>query len=221
MTFIAGHRRIVARVGDQQLSSTATAPQQAGEQGRAALRRPAPVFGPELAGVVVEHVLHPLELVPRNVAVVMFGNQHGPFLQRLASRALVENPVDEVRPGGRAPVGVGAGVRRFLQDRDHGVVGRPPPPGFPACHATTLGGQIDAVLEKPPRRLPCTPQLQELGEDQFDGVLHPQVGVLLQTLIRRLDKADGRLDDQLSAPRLRPPGFQPPLAQQVKLVLRH
>ena len=221
LTLIAGHRRILARVGDQQLASTATAPQQAGEQGRAALRRPAASFGPELAGIVVEHVLYALELVPRNVPVVMFGNQHGPFMQRFAYRALVENPVDDVRLSGRAPVSVGAGVRRFLQDRDHGVVSRPPPPGFPARHAATLGRQIDAVLDKPLRRLARTPQLEELGEDQFDGVLHPQVGVLLQTLIRGLDKADGRLDDQLSAPGLRPPGFQRTLAQQVELVLAH
>ena len=75
------------------------------------------------------------------------------------------------------------------------------------------------MLEEPQQRLAYRAQLQELGENQFDGFLNTTVRVLLQTLVLSLQIPGRRRYHELSAARLLAPGFDRALAEQIKLIL--
>jgi hypothetical protein len=78
--------------------------------------------------------------------------------------------------------------------------------------------QVESLPDQPQHGLSNGPQLEEFPVGQLNGFLYPQIGILLQALIDRLDVSDRRRHDQFATRRLLAAGFLGPLSQQVELV---
>jgi hypothetical protein len=102
--------------------------------------------------------------------------------------------------------------------KDDLVKGRVPWAPPHDASAVALGRQVDPVLEEPEQRLPDAAQLGDLVDDEADGVLHPAVRVLLQS-VTDLDEPDRGRDDKFAAPGLLVARGQGTLAQEVELIL--
>src|SRR5215831_678043 len=75
------------------------------------------------------------------------------------------------------------------------------------------------MFQKPQQRLPHRAQLQELAENQKNGLLHAPVRIFFQTLILRLDVTHRCRLEQFPTTCLLPARFHRTLPQQIQLIL--
>ena len=96
VAFIARDGRALARVADHHLAPAATTTQNAREQRGSLLWSAWAWLAAKTGTVVVKHLADPEELLPRDIAVVVLGNQHRPLIERLASDGLADSSVDDL-----------------------------------------------------------------------------------------------------------------------------
>jgi hypothetical protein len=111
-------------------------------------------------------------------------------------------------------IGIGAAVDRVLDYPVDGGVTRPAPGDFAVAAPR---GQIKPRFVEPEQCLTGAAQFLHLIEDEGDGLLHPPVRILLQT-IARLHEPHRRCNDQLAPARLLAARRERTLPQKIKLV---
>src|SRR5262249_59617283 len=99
------------------------------------------------------------------------------FLGRFAAAtgATVRASVSRHRSG--FTIGIGAAVDRVCHHAVDRRVAWPSPNDLPVA---APGWQIQTVLVKPLKRLPCAAQFSHFVEDQVDCLLHAAIRILLQ-----------------------------------------
>src|SRR4051794_39430813 len=204
-------------VGYVQAPATMAAAHQAGQQGLAPANRAAG-HEPLAVGVVGDQLLVPLKLRPRDVTLVMLGDQYfpvGPGTATPAGDPLT--PIPHGHPAAGAAERVGAAIDRVGQHMVDGVVDRQLPHGARAVR----GRQLDPLLPQPEMNLPDALELGELAEHQADRLADPQVRIPLDPVVPGLDVADRDGEEQLAASGLLTQGLQGALTQDGKLHLAH
>src|SRR5256885_4316659 len=101
-------------------------------------------------GVVGDHALVPLELLPGDVGLMMILDQYIPFAHRsmhATPHALA--PLLDAHLARRAPEGIGASINRIGQNVVHDIVGWQPPDDIARLASARLHGQLDAFVAKP------------------------------------------------------------------------
>jgi hypothetical protein len=174
------------------------------------------------SGVVGDHALIPLELLPGDVGLVMILDQNIPFGHRpmhATPHALA--PLLDAHLARRAPEGIGAGVDRIGQNVVHDIVGRQSPDNPARLAVARLHRQLDAFVAQPDVDLTCALELGKLCEDKLQCIPDALVRILLDPITPDFDIAGSNTEDQRTAARLLLQRLLRTLAKQRQLKLAH
>src|SRR5215831_11035695 len=176
-----------------------------------------------VAGVMSNHLHVPFVLGPGDIPLMMVEDQHRPVFLGLPKPT--HNPLApllEPNPMRRAAVHIGPRIDRICHYAIDSLINRQ----FPYDVATlwTVCGiwQRDALLAQPTVNLPDALELCKFLEYQRDGLLYALIRFLLNlVLMRNLAIADGDCAKQLTAFRLKHPGFTNALTKERQLHFAH
>src|SRR6201996_2657954 len=201
-----------AGVPDCELSTTALAPDQTGQQRVSVLGRAVMSTG---GNVAADHGADRLEPLPAHIPVVGIGLQRQPFVPPLAADLHAHALGGVSRRRSRLTIGIGAAVDRVLNDPVDGGVTRSPPDGVAVG---LLHRQIEVILVEPAESLARAAHFLDFIEPQFDPFLATPIRIFLIT-VAGLHEADRRRHNQLTSARLLVARRKRALAQQIQLVL--
>jgi hypothetical protein len=211
----------MAAVGHAQQAPAAPTSQEPAKQGRAATRGLGRPRG--LAEAVAgEAFLVALILRPRDVRLVMVEYERGPGGDRL--RPAVELAHDAVNNLGLhvgLAVGVGSGVERVLQDRNHILIDGWLPAERMAPPAVRRAREQEPLAVHVEEDLARGAQPIEEPKHGANRLLYATVGIQHQAEIARPDIADRHEQTQLTATGLRHGGVEHAPAQQRQLEFAH
>jgi len=228
----AGRRQVRERAGalvargsiaiaDTKLSSAPRAAEKTDQQSFAAANGAA-AHEPFAVGVVGNQGLIPLEVGPRNIALVVIRDQNAP-----ASPIALHAPQDVLSPvldddaHRSSPEGVGAGVDRVGQNMMHGRIHRRFPNDPLGVVANRQDGQRNLLLPEPHEHLPDRLEFRKPAEHQADGLLDAPIGILFDQVAPRLHVAHGHGQEEFAPTRLLLHRFDRALAEDGKLHLAH
>ncbi len=197
------------------------AAQQTGQQ-RIAATHGAARRQPLAVGIVGDQTLVPLEFLPRDVPLVVIGEQHLPVALRpaIASDDPLA-PFPHAHPAAGSAEGISARVNRVGQQMQDRVVDRQFPYDRRTCWPLLDSRKANLFLAQPQMHLPHAAALAELAEYQGDGLADPQIRIDLDRVVPRLAVADRHGEEQLATPRLLAQGLERALAEQRQLHLAH
>ena len=178
---------------------------------------------PSHAGRIVGYeALIEFELVPGDVALVLFLEQHVPFSDRAAHTAAdVLAALDNADLAPRPPECIGAGVDRIGQYVVDGIISGQFPDDAERLGSPRLGGQHDAFLSQPDMNLAGAAKLGELREHQPQGFPHSAVRVLLDPVAPGLHVARRNTEKKRATPRFLFQRLLRALAEQRQLQFAH
>src|SRR5262245_39412083 len=173
-----------------QFPTAKTAAQQPGQEHLAFAHR---TFhdGAALAhGIVSNHLLIALELLPVDVALVVVLDEHVAFVDRptdAAPHALAAVLNAHLARG--STEGIGAAVDRVGQNVVHGIVSWQSLDYAVRLGIVCLDRQLDAFVPEPDMNLACTVELSELREQKIQCTLHALIWVFLDPVPAHLHVA--------------------------------
>src|SRR4051812_9145880 len=143
-----------------------------------------------------------------------------PLLKRLAVTVARPSPSIDDRSALLAfAIGVGAGIERVLEYRDHVAVADRRPVEGDQLLAVGRPRKVNALREHRQQDLACTAELAEADEDQPDHFLDPPVRIKAEADLAMPDVADRHADTQLAASRLGTGGIEHTRPQHAELEL--
>src|SRR5437870_12550825 len=119
-----------------QFAAAMTTAQKSGQQQLSAPNRSLDGGAAFASGVVGDHALVPLELLPGDVGLMMILDQYIPFaLRSMHATPHALAPLLDAHLARRAPEGIGASINRIGQNVVHDIVGRQHPDRAPRQRA--------------------------------------------------------------------------------------
>ena len=172
--------------------------------------------------IVGDLALHGVILVPRDVALMVIPQQHGPFVAR--DRDPIALPRPTTHDAGRGPCppeGVLARVDRIRENMMHCMVHWELPGHAAPERAIGDRRELDPLVTKPQEGVAHTARDAKLLEHQRNRVRNPLIGIALDAIIPRTEEADGHRRVQGAARGLLPQRGKRPLAHHAQLPFAH
>ena len=205
-----------------QLAAAMTTAQKSGQQQLSAPYRSLDRGAAFAGGVVGDHALVPLELLPGDVGRVMILDQNIPFGHRpmhATPHALA--PLLDAHLARRAPEGIGASIDRIGQNVMHDIVARQSPDDPARLAVARLHWQLDAFVAQPEVNLTCALELGKFCEDELQCIPDAPVRILLDPVAPDSDIPSSNTEDQCTAARLLLQRLLRTLTKQRQLKLAH
>src|SRR5258708_36179777 len=186
-----------------QFATAMTTAQESGQQRLAAPARSLDGGAAFACGVVGDHALVPLELLPGDVGLVMILDQNIPFGHRpmhATPHALA--PLLDAHLARRTPEGIGASVDWICQNVVHDIIGRQSPDDTACLAIARLHRQLDAFVAQPDVDLTRALELVKLCADELQCIHHALVRILLDPVAPDFDIPSSNTEDYRTPPRL-------------------
>jgi len=214
---IARRGPVLAPVPDVKFAPTPSTPEQARHEAEPCPDGPRSLIAVLAQAVATQSLLMFLVHRPLNIAFVVIGDED-PRLRERSQPPLpsAQPPIDETDLDRAATVDVGPGVDGVVQDIPDEAEGGKLEHQLDAAVAGAVHRQLDALVGEPLEGLSGAPRLPERLEDEGDGFLHPQVGILHDLAAAVGDIARRQDADQLSALGLGLHPRQEPLLQDLE-----
>jgi len=176
--------RVRAGILRQQLGATVTTTQQPSEQRFTVFDRPMHRVTSRIV-VMGNHRLVVLIDIPLNVTLVVIQDQYCPVFA--TALRLSTNPLSSVlkpHDGFAAPIRVGAGIDRVLQNAEHRPVPNRLPNDLAHSFCSASGRQLDLLLIQPEMDLPHATEFRKFAKYQIDGGPDPGIRIFLDAVVR-------------------------------------